>query len=248
MILFDLSATQWIWVVTAAFFVGFSKMGIGGFMMLIIPILASIFGGRESTGILLPILLIGDVFAVVYYRRHAEKKDIIRLIPWALFGIIIGLIVGNYVNDSQFKMIIAISVLICVSILIYTEKKGSHFKVPEKMWFYALTGIASGFTTMIGNAAGPILSIYLLAMGYKKNDFIGTYAWFFLIVNFLKLPLQIFFWHNITTSNIMLAAYVIPAVALGAYLGVVIVKKINEKPFRYIIIGMTAFAALKLIF
>jgi len=244
--LFNLNTAQWIWIIIAAFFVGFSKMGISGLMMLVIPILASIFGGKESTGILLPMLLIGDIFAVTYYRRHAEWKNIGRLIPWAMAGLVLGIIVGNYINDKQFKMIIAISVLICLVVLIYTEKKGSSLKIPKNKWFYALTGIASGFTTMIGNAAGPIMSIYLLAMGYRKNDFISTYAWFFLIVNFLKVPLQIFFWHNIGFSTITLAVCMIPAIALGAVLGAITVKKIDEKPFRYIIVIMTAITAIKL--
>jgi uncharacterized membrane protein YfcA len=167
---------------------------------------------------------------------------------WASVGLILGVVVGNYINDRQFKPIIAVSILLCVGILVYTEVKGSRFKVPEKLWFYALMGIASGFTPMIGNAAGPIMSVYLLAMGYKKNSFIGTYAWVFLIVNALKVPLQIFVWHNIRPSYVLQALIVFPAVALGAFLGAWLVKKINEKPFRYLIIGMTAIAAVRLFF
>lgn len=242
----DLTIAQWILVIIAAFFVGFSKMGISGVMMLVIPVFASAFGGKESTGILLPILLIGDIMAVKYYNQHAEWSNIRKLIPWALIGLFLGSLIGNYINDKQFQILIGTSVLVCVSILIYTEKKGDSFQVPKKLWFYALTGIAAGFTTMIGNAAGPILSIYLLAKGFKKNDFIGTYAWFFLIINFMKVPLQIFFWHNISFNTILLAAWMIPAVAIGAFLGAIIVKKIQEKSFRYIIIGMTALAAIKL--
>lgn len=244
--MFSITTSQWVWICIAAFLVGFSKMGISGVMMLIIPVIANVFGGKESTGILLPILLIGDIFAVKYYNQHAEWGNIRKLIPWALVGLLFGIIVGNYIDDKQFKMLIAISVLVCVCILIYTEKKGDSFKVPKKIWFYALTGIASGFATMIGNAAGPIMSIYLVAMGFKKNDFIGTYAWFFLIINFLKVPLQIFFWHNISIKTLLLACSMIPAVALGAFAGAIVVKRINEKSFRYIIIGMTAIAAIKL--
>ena len=244
----DLSLTEWILIITAAFLVGFSKMGIGGALMLIVPILASTFGGKESTGIMLPILLTGDIFAVLYYRKNAEWKAIQRLLIWATIGLVLGVVVGNYIDDRQFKTIIAISILVCVAILIYTETRGSLLKVPEKLWFYAIMGIAAGFTTMIGNAAGPIMSVYLLAMGYKKNAFIGTFAWFFLIVNTMKVPLQVFVWHNIGVNNVLAAAAVIPVVALGALLGVLIVKKINEKPFRYFIIIMTTLSAIRLFF
>ena len=223
-------------------------MGFSGVMTIIIPLMASIFGGKESTGILLPILLTGDIFAVTYYRQHAQWNAIRRLLVWAVVGLIIGVIVGNYVNDKQFKMIIGVSVMICVAILIWIETKGSGFTVPQKTWIYVVAGIAAGFTTMIGNAAGPIMSIYLVAMGYQKNSFLGTYAWFFLIINALKVPLQVFVWHNISLNNAVLAAMLIPAVALGAVLGAVIVKRINEKPFRYLVIGMTIIAAVRLLF
>lgn len=244
---FDLTTWEWTWVIIAAFLVGFSKTGISGIMMLVIPVLASVFGGKESTGILLPMLLVGDVFAVKYYHRHANWGNIKKLLPWALIGLAAGVIIGNYVNDKQFKTLIAISVLVCLAILVYTEKKGDQLKVPEKAWFYALTGVACGFTSMIGNAAGPILSIYLLARGFKKNDFMGTAAWFFLIINLTKVPLQVFFWHNITLKTTVLVIGMIPAITLGAFAGILVIKKINEKMFRYMILAMTAIAAIKLI-
>ena len=245
--MFNLTFIQWLWVILVAFIVGFSKTGIGGLTMLVIPIIAGIFGGKESTGILLPMLLMGDVFAVYYYKQHADWSKIKKLLPWALIGIILGGVVGNLINDKQFKSFIAISVLICVVILIYTEKKGDNLKVPKGAWFNILAGVASGFTSMIGNAAGPIFSIYLLTMGFKKNNYMGTAAWFFFIINVSKLPLQIFFWHNITLKTTILAAGMIPAITLGALFGVLVIKRLNEKPFRYIIISITTLVAIKLL-
>jgi uncharacterized protein len=244
---FNLSMWQWILVIGAAFLVGFSKTGIGGFTMLVIPILASVFGGKDSTGILLPMLLVGDIFAVWYYNRHAEWSNIRKLLPWTLAGLALGSIVGKYINDRQFKLLIGVLVLICLLLLIYIGKKGENFKLPEGAWFYILIGVAAGFATMIGNAAGPIMSIYLLAMGFKKNDYMGTSAWFFLIINATKMPLQIFYWHNITSKTMLLACVMIPAITIGALLGAVVIKKISEKPFRWIIIGMTAIAAFRLL-
>lgn len=244
--LLDLSTWQFTWVIITAFVVGFSKTGISGFTMLVIPIIASVFGGKESTGILLPMLLIGDIFAVCYYNRHTDWNHLKKPLPWAFAGLVIGSIVGNYINDRQFKFLIAISILMCLGILLYTEKKGDTFKIPKGPWFYILTGILSGFTTMIGNAAAPVFSIYLLALGFKKKDFLGTYSWFFLIINLTKVPLQIFFWHNISIQTIILACMMIPAITLGALLGAAVIKKFNEKVFRMIIIIMTAAAAIRL--
>lgn len=245
--MFNLSMMQWTCLIIAAFLVGFSKTGISGFMMPVIPILASIFGGKESTGVILPLLIIGDVFALYYYNRHADWKNIKKLLPWAFIGLILGVIVGNFINDKQFKAVISVSVLLCLVVLIYTEKKGENIKVPTSKWLYVIAGIATGFTSMIGNAAGPIFSVYLLTMNFKKNDFMGTTAWFFFLINLSKVPLQILFWHNISFKTAILSIGMVPAIALGALLGMLLIKKINEKCFRYIIISMTAIAAVKLL-
>lgn len=243
----NLSMWQWIWLVVTAFIVGFSKTGISGFLMPVIPVLASVFGAKESTGIILPLLIIGDVFALYYYNRHADWRDIKKLLPWTFIGLVSGVIVGNFINDKQFKLVISISVLLCLITLIYSERKGGNIKVPRNKWFYAIAGIATGFTSMVGNAAGPIFSVYLLTMNFKKKDFMGTTAWFFFIINVSKVPLQVFFWHNISFKTVFLSAFMIPIIAIGALLGMLLIKKINEKHFRYIIIGMTAIAALRLL-
>lgn len=245
--LLSLQIDQWIWIVVAAILIGFSKTGIGGAMMLVIPIVASVFGGKESTGIILPMLIVGDVFAVKYYNRHADWGNIKKLLPWSLIGLAVGVVIGKYINDQQFKFLIALSVFVCLGILIYSEKKGDQIKVPTQLWFYAIVGILAGFTSMIGNAAGPIVSIYLLAMAFKKNSFMGTSAWFFMIINLTKVPLQIFFWHNITLQTFSIVIVMIPAIILGAIAGIYVIKKIKEKPFRYMIILMTGIAAIRLI-
>lgn len=243
----DLDFIQWITVLITAFMVGFSKTGISGLMMLTIPIVASVFGGKDSTGIILPMLLVGDIFAIKYYHRSAEWKNVIRPLPWALIGLAVGAVVGNYISDSTFILLIGIIVLICLSILVYTEKKGQNLTVPNKAWFYITVGVLSGFASMIGNAAGPIFSVYLLALGYKKNSFMGMNAWFFFVINFAKIPLQIFVWHNIGLKTLTITALMIPVITIGAILGAFVLKKINEKYFRYLIIGMTAIAAFRLL-
>jgi hypothetical protein len=244
---FDLSTWQWVWVIISAFLVGFSKTGISAFMMPVIPILAGVFGGKESTGVILPLLLIGDTFALYYYNRHADWKNIRKLLPWTFIGLILGVVVGNFINDKQFKMVISISVLLCLFTLIYSERKGESLKIPKNKWFYALAGIVTGFTSMIGNAAGPIFSIYLLAMNFKKNNFMGTTAWFFFLVNLSKVPLQVLVWHNISFKTIFLVFGMVPAIAIGALLGMLMIKRIDEKNFRYVIIVVTGIAAVRLL-
>ncbi|MEG0773414.1 sulfite exporter TauE/SafE family protein [Clostridium sp.] len=243
---FDLSLWQWVLLVLAGFLVGASKTGLSGLLMPVIPIMANIFGGKESTGIILPMLIVGDVFALYYYKQHADWGKIKKLVLWTFSGLILGVIIGNYINDKQFKIFIGISVLLCLIVLIYTERKGEEFQVPNSPWIHGLAGILSGLTSMIGNAAGPIFSVYLLAMGFKKNDFMGTTAWFFFIINLSKVPLQILFWQNISFKTLGLTVIGVPIIALGAVFGAFILKKINEKVFRTLILVMTALAAIRL--
>ncbi|WP_160724289.1 sulfite exporter TauE/SafE family protein [Bacillus sp. USDA818B3_A] len=245
--LFHLSGSEWIWIIVAAVLIGFSKTGISAFSMPVIPIIALIFGGKESTGMILPLLIIGDIFAIYYYNRHADWKDIKALLPWVAAGLIVGLAVGEYTNDGQFKMIISVCVILCLIILLYMERRGNEAKVPNGVWFYGLTGVLCGFASMIGNAAGPIFSVFLLAKGFKKDNFLGTTAWFFFIVNVAKVPMQMAVWHNIHLKTLLMALIMIPAIAVGAILGAFLIKKINEKPFRIIILVVTALSAIRLL-
>ena len=115
---FQLNTEQWFWVILCALFVGMAKTGVAGVGMLIVPILASIFGGKPSAGILLPMLSMADVFAVSYYHRHAEWKYILKLMPATVAGVLIGVFVGNEVNDQQFKYMMAILILAGLVIMI----------------------------------------------------------------------------------------------------------------------------------
>jgi len=235
-------------VIVTAVLIGFSKTGIGGVVMVVVPLMAATFGGKMSTGIILPMLITGDIFAVAYYHRHADWPGIRRLLPWVLAGLLLGLLVGNLIDDQQFTLLIAVSLLICLAILVAMELRAGQLRVPDGMWFYALIGIIAGLTTMIGNVAGPIFAVYLLARRFEKQGFLGTSAWFFMIINVTKLPLQIYFWGNITMQTALLSALMIPAVLVGAVLGAMVIKRIPEKPFRWLVIVMTAVAIVRLIF
>jgi uncharacterized membrane protein YfcA len=244
---FDLTVVQWILLALCALFVGMSKVGIAGISMFYIPVLALIFGGKTSTGILLPMLMIADIFGVAYYHRHAEWKYLAKLLPWAFVGIGIGLWVGKVVNDEWFKNIIAVLVFAGVGIMLWREKQNRTDLFPHTWWFAAVMGVLGGFATMIGNVAGPIFAIYMLAMNLPKNAFIGTGAWFFLIVNFFKFPLQVWVWNNIGLKTIIMDLIMLPAIAAGAFLGIWIVRKIPDKTYRTFIVIVTVLSAFLLL-
>jgi len=244
---FQLDADQWFWVILCALFVGMAKTGVAGIGMLIVPILATIFGGKSSAGILLPMLSMADVFAVSYYHRHAEWKYILKLMPATVIGVLIGVFVGNEVNDQQFKHMMAIIILVGLVIMVWRERTKAE-AIPHNWMFSSIAGLLGGFSTMIGNAAGAIMSIYFLSMMLPKNSFIGTGAWFFLIINLFKIPFHVFNWGTIDMNTFTLDVAMLPAIMIGAFLGVKIVRYIPEKPYRIFIIVTTALAAIKLFF
>jgi len=245
---FQLNPEQWIWVVLCALFVGMAKTGVAGVGMLIVPILASILGGKASAGILLPMLSMADFFAVAYYHRHAEWTYILKLLPSTVIGVLIGLFVGKWVNDEQFKTIMAIIILVGLGIMVWRERRRSTEKIPHNWFFSSIAGLLGGFSTMIGNAAGPVMAIYLLSMQLPKNSFIGTGAWFFLIINLFKIPFHITVWKTIDWTTFGLDLWMLPAIMIGAYLGIKLVRIIPEKPYRIFIIVTTAIAAVRLFF
>jgi uncharacterized protein len=247
MLEFDFSVVQWILLALCALFVGMSKVGIPGISMFYIPVLALIFGGKTSTGILLPMLMMADIFGVSYYYRHAEWKYLAKLLPWAFVGIGIGLWVGRIINDECFKNIIAVLVFAGVGIMLWRERQKRTDLFPHTWWFAAVMGVLGGFATMIGNVAGPIFAIYMLAMNLPKNAFIGTGAWFFLIVNFFKFPLQVWVWNNIGLKTIIMDLMMLPAIAAGAFLGIWIVRKIPDKTYRIFIVIVTVLSAFLLL-
>lgn len=227
---------------TVAILIGMSKTGVHGAGMIAVPLLASIFGGRFSSGLLLPMLVLADFMGVKYYHQHASWKYLKILFPWAALGVVIGTITGNYIDDGVFKLIMAS--IIIISILIMTWLQKGHKDVPDNVWFASSMGVMGGFTSMVGNLAGTVMAVYFLAMRLPKNAYIGTTAWFFMVINCFKVPFHVVFWKTISINTFLLDLTTIPALALGAYLGIVIVKKIPDHLYRWFIILTTLIAAI----
>jgi len=240
----SLTFTNWMLVGLCALLIGMSKTGVPGVSMIVVPVMAMIFGGKASTGVLLPILITADVFAVTYYRRHAAWKPLLKTIPWAFFGLIIALYIGSYVNDHQFKHIIALSVLFSVILMVSNDRLKKQKNFTDHPAFAAIFGILGGFATMMGNVAGPVFAIYLLALHLDKKNYIGTTAWFFAIINLTKLPMQYFVWKNIHAETLLIDLLVVPFVMVGAYVGIKVVHKINEQTYRWTVVIITFFSAL----
>lgn len=241
------SSADWVIFFMAALFIGMSKTGIQGVSLISIPLMAMVFGAKPSTGVILPILCFADLIAILYYRRVAEWKYIIKLIPAALVGFGIALLADKVIPPEEFKRLMGGCLLIVLIFMLWSEWRGKESTIVTKWWYAPLFGVLGGFTTMIGNAAGPVLAIYFLSLKLPKYSFVGTNAWFFLVINWLKLPLQAFVWENISTTTLLLDLYAIPLVIIGAILGILLIKKLPEKGFRYFTTAMTFIAVIMLL-
>jgi uncharacterized membrane protein YfcA len=240
---YSLSFQTLSFVFLVAFFVGMAKTGVHGISMLAVPLLAVMFGGKASAGLMLPMLIMADLCAVKYYHRHANWSYLVKLFPSAAIGVLIGTWLGNVVDDQTFRMIMSVIIFASLIVMIWMEKTNKK-GIPDYMWFALLMGLLGGISTMIGNLAGPIMGLYLLSMRLPKNEYIGTAAWFFLVINLFKVPFHIYSWESIDKNSFLLNLTSIPFVALGAICGIYIVKRIPDKQYRWFVIGMTAVAAV----
>lgn len=231
----------------AAFLLGMGKAGIKGLGVLIVLIMALVFGGKPSTGVLIPLMIVADIFAVFYYHRHTQWKYLVKLLPTMFLGVLIGVWIGKDISEVLFKQIMAVLILITLAVMIIMERKKSN-NIPNHWAFSSGMGLLSGVTSMIGNLAGSFADIYFLAMRLPKNEFIGTAAWLFFIINVFKLPFHIFVWNTVTTETIALNLVLIPGIVLGFFMGVKIVKLINNNAYRKFIFIATALGALLILF
>ena len=235
-----------LWAI-CALLVGMSKAGIKGIGLVIVPVMATLFGARPSTGIVLPMLITADIMAVIYYRRSVRWVYIRKLLPWALAGVLGGMVVGDLINEAQFRLLLAAIIVGMLALLIYNDVR-KRKNIPDNHAFAGFMGLTGGFTTMVGNAAGPVFSIYLLAMRLPKNVFIGTGAWFFFIINLSKVPLHVFAWETIHARSLMVDLLAVPLIVAGMFAGIRLVKLFPEKVYRYFVIVMTLLGAAIMIF
>ena len=246
---FEYSAMEWAILGISALIVGFSKTGMPGAGILSISLIALVIPARASTGLILPMLIAGDIFAVAFYRRHADWKHLLLLMPWAFVGIIIGYFALSHITDKELRPIIGTVILVMLALneLRALKKINNEEAIPTKHAFAASMGITGGAVTMLANAAGPIIAIYMLAMRLPKTIFVGTGAWYFLIMNCVKVP----FSANlglISQSSLLLNLILLPGIVIGALLGLLVLKSLPEKLFNRLVVILAALSALKLIF
>ena len=231
-----------------AVLIGINKTGMPGLGAVPVVLLALMFETKLSTGLQLMLLCAADLFAVSYYRHHADWWIVLRLVPWALVGIGLGTLTLEVVDSETLRLLIGWIILLMGVISVLKSLYLKNIETIPRHWaFSAAFGMLAGFTTLVANAAGPVMAIYLLAMRLPKERYMGSCAWYFLILNYLKLP--IFIWEGrITLPAVRADLAMLPLILLGAWLGVVLVRKLPQRSFERMIQVLIFLGALMVIF
>ena len=244
----DLSVCEWVIVALCAMIIGVDKAGFPGCGILAIAVMASTFPARSSVGILLGILILADMFAVLYYRRNAQWSHLLHLFPAAFAGIVAGYFGLRFVNNEQLRPIIGVMILIMVAINYWRVRiEKDNTAVPSQWWFTVPIGFLAGIATIMANAAGPLMIIYLTAMRLGKVEFVGTAAVFFFIVNWIKVPFNVNL-GLITAESVKLNLLMLPFIIIGAVGGIFFLKRIPLKGFRVVVQILVICGAIKLLF
>ncbi len=239
------SSIAWILGACTAILVGISKNGIPGLGILVVPLMAYAFPARDSVGVLLPMLVFGDITAILLYRRHAQWRTLLKMLPYAFVGICMGGLALTRVDNETLRPLLG-GLILLLLILELVRKRFDWSHLPRHPAFVGGIGISTGVATTIGNAAGPIMAIYLLSRQLPKQQFLGTAAWFFFVVNSSKIPifvtLDMITWQSLT-FNMLLA----PLILLGAFIGYRLLPYISTGLFNGLVLALTAIAAAGLL-
>jgi len=238
---------EWAVFLGCAVLIGMSKTGVPNIGTFTVPIFALLFGAKTSTGVVLPMLCFADLLAVIYYRKKFHRDLVFKPMPWALMGLVTGLFAGHLVPQSEFKVLMAVCILLGIATMVSTRRPERARVLTESVFFAPVLGFLLGFSTMVGNTAGPLLVVYLLAMRLPKFAFVATGAWFIMILNYLKIPLQAFVWNNLSWEGLLLDVMAIPFILVGGVLGIYIVRILPEQQFRIAMIALTIASTLILL-
>ncbi|PLS79625.1 MAG: sulfite exporter TauE/SafE family protein, partial [Chloroflexi bacterium] len=233
------------------FLIGLSKTGIAGIGILAVAIFASVLPARESVGAVLVTLIAGDLVAVAAYRREVSWTHLWRLFPWTAVGVIGGALALNRIADDGVRRLIGGILLGLIAIHLARRagrnpSSAAESKPRQRPWLVGLAGLLAGFTTMVANAAGPVMVMYLLALRLPKLLFIGTAAWFFLVLNLFKVPFSVGL-GLITPTSLGISLRLIPLAIIGALSGRLLVHAIDQRRFEQLALGLTLIAAIRLL-
>ncbi|MCC7010138.1 MAG: sulfite exporter TauE/SafE family protein [Acidobacteria bacterium] len=243
----DFSASQWALATLAAVGVGISKSGFPGVLLLHVIVFALLFGARASTGVVLPMLIVGDLLAIGRFHRHVRWEYLWRTMPPALAGIGAGVFLINWLSEASYAPVLGWIILaLTIMHVLRLQSPAIADRMPTGRVYAWSLGILAGITTMLANAGGPVMTLYLLAMGLSKMEFTGTIAWFFFVINVIKVPLSAGL-GLIDVHTLLFNLVLVPAIVVGSVIGRWLLHRVSQGVFDGLLLTFAAIAALRLI-
>jgi uncharacterized membrane protein YfcA len=241
------SSLGWLAVIGGAFGIGLNKGGLTGLGILPVLLFAVVFHPRESTGFVLPLLIVGDICAVVIYRRVVIWKIFWALLPPALTGVVLGYFLMFHISGEAFGPLIGWIIIGLIALQFLRGALGEKLDhIFESRGFGLVMGVLAGVTTMIANAAGPVANLYFLSVRLPKWNLIGTSAWLFFVINLSKVPFSAHL--GLTNAySLTLALTLAPLVVTGFFCGRHIAGVLPQKIFERFLLACTAVGALRLV-
>lgn len=242
------TVAQWAICAVVALSAGLAKSGFSGMGTVALVLMAMVMPARESTGALLTILITADLYAVLAFRRHANWRLVLRLLPPAFVGIVFGWWLMPQIPEHRFRSVLGAITLALVALLL-VQRMAPRFAtaISGRPALGVAAGWVGGVTTMVANAAGPIMSIYFLALRLPKMELVGTAAWFFFVINLTKVPFSVGL-GLIHRDSLRLTLILAPLVVMGAFSGKWLLARINQALFEALLIAFTVLAAVRLLF
>lgn len=232
----------------AAFCIGLSKAGFSGISMVSVFLLADLYGAKASVGLALPLLIAADLMAWPAFIKHGSWRPVWRLLLPTMVGLGIGWWLLAWIPDEAARRVIGGCVLLMVGLQVSRSWKPQVFdRWVASRGFGMGAGIMGGFATMLANAAGPVIQLYLMARRIPKMELIGIGARFFLLVNLLKVPLNARL-ALITQDSLLENARLLPGVVLGIFGGRWLIRHVPQAAFEWMIVVFSTLAGLRLLF
>lgn len=234
-------------VVIAGILIGLSKGGIGGAATgpLVLVLISQTIPAKQTVGVMLPLLMFADLFAVRFYWREWDMTLIRLLLPMALLGILLGTLLLDALSDEALRRLLGV---ITLGVLAYKLLSDALQQVEyePRNWHGYLAGWSAGFSSALANLGGPPISIYLLLQKVNPVSFVGTTTLFFFVVNILKVPgyLQT---GAIEVDLLPRVALALPFIPFGVWVGRRIIGWINQVWFERMIIVLLLYAGLQLL-
>lgn len=230
---------------------GFSKTAMPVAGVLAGPFLAAALGAPTASGFVMPLLLVGDLIALTRYRQHVNWRLIRRIAPGVVVGIILTGILFGVADVSTLNRIIGVLILVSTVLEMWRRRKPIETGEPPTPTMRNRTlsgffGILTGMTTMAANAGGTAMTLYLVNMRVSLLAFMGTSVWFFFFMNLLKMPFLVGLGF-LNADTLIADLFFVPLVAIGAWIGVLVFKRMNERVFTITALVLSAVASVWLI-